>query len=231
MPYRFMQCCIVARVDPDLLIKRLVMRAGGSLPVARAMGMPSFQGTLNKLMNGRVKSPQRSTAERIARHFRFPVEAVYDPDLAEKVAAELGVADSSGPARGQREDARSPAQTAEPPARYNVTSNDMTMAEAVTQLARSVAAMSRIDRAQLQPLLSLLTSEPEARNEISTRILGLLAPQLDFTYQYTWEDMARMVAAKTGKARMTGEEFVALVDESHGKHVHLQSVAPSTRHG
>lgn len=226
-------------MDPDILIKRLVMRAGGSLPVARAMGVPSFQGTLNKLMNGRVGSPKRKTAERIARHFGFPTEAVYDPELADKVAAELGVADGpldSDDKRGNRTPiqlAPSTLQITENPGRYTTQEKDLRLAEAVSMLARVIASLPRIDRAQLQPLLSMLTSEPEARDEITARVMALLAPKLEYTYQYTWEDMARMVGSRTGKARMTGEQFVSLVDEAQAKHVHLLDVVapPAVGHG
>jgi hypothetical protein len=65
-------------IEPSKLIHRLVQEAGGSLPVAKAMGAPSFQGTLHKIAAGEVLSPKRVSAERIARHFHIPIDAVYD---------------------------------------------------------------------------------------------------------------------------------------------------------
>jgi DNA-binding XRE family transcriptional regulator len=83
-------------VKPYQLINKLVEAEGGSLPVAKAMKAPSFQGTLHKFINGHVDSPSRSTAERIARHFRIPVDAVYDEKLAAKIALERKIELSHG---------------------------------------------------------------------------------------------------------------------------------------
>jgi len=82
MPYRIICPRIVTPVKPYLLVKALVDHAGGALPVATAMGAKSFQGTLWKICDGRVVSPSRSSAERIAKHFNLPVEAIYSDKLA-----------------------------------------------------------------------------------------------------------------------------------------------------
>jgi hypothetical protein len=66
-------------------IKWLVHRAGGPLPVAKAMRAPGFQPTLHKICAGHVASPKRSSAERIAAHFAIPVDAVYDDALARRL--------------------------------------------------------------------------------------------------------------------------------------------------
>jgi len=75
-------------VKPYELINQLVQRAGGEGPVARAMGDEKFQGTLWKFCHGRTLNPARATAERIAKHFKLPVEALY----SERVAAEWATA-------------------------------------------------------------------------------------------------------------------------------------------
>lgn len=85
MPFRIMQSRIVTRVEPYKLIRELVKRAGGSLPVARAMGDPGFQPTLNKIVNGKVPSPTAKSAERIASHFGIPLQAVWNEDEAQRV--------------------------------------------------------------------------------------------------------------------------------------------------
>jgi hypothetical protein len=72
-------------MKPHELIDALVKRAGGSLPVAKAMGAPGFQPTLHKIAAGQVEAPQRSSAERIAKHFGIPVDAVYDERVATRV--------------------------------------------------------------------------------------------------------------------------------------------------
>lgn len=84
-----MRPCIVPGMDVDVLVRALIDRAGGALPVAKAMGVPSFQGTLHKLAHGGVKSPTRRTAERVASHFHIPIEALYDKRVTATVYAEL----------------------------------------------------------------------------------------------------------------------------------------------
>lgn len=66
-------------------IKWLVYRAGGPLPVAKAMRTPGFQPTLHKICAGHVASPKRASAERIAAHFGIPVDAVYNDALAKRL--------------------------------------------------------------------------------------------------------------------------------------------------
>lgn len=191
--------------------------------------MPSFQGTLNKLMNGRVKSPTRATAERVARHFDIPIEAVYDPRVADQVATERGLLDDQGDRKSSGAaplaSKEMPLVIQERPAGYH---QPHPLGDALTSLAAAIAALPRIDRAQLQPLLAMLTSEPEARREICERAMQVIAPNLAYQYQYSWEDMARQVAARTGTARLTAAQFVALVDEAQRAHVHLH-VAPSVQ--
>jgi transcriptional regulator with XRE-family HTH domain len=75
-------------MTPHELIHELVARAGGSLRVAKAMGSPSFQGTLYKIAHGQVLEPTHETASRIASHFGIPVEALYSTEVATQVAAE-----------------------------------------------------------------------------------------------------------------------------------------------
>lgn len=88
MPCRIIRSCIVQSVKWHELIARLVKEAGGSLPVAKAMRAESFQGTLHKIAAGRVEQPSRASAERIANHFRIPVDALYDDAVASSVFAE-----------------------------------------------------------------------------------------------------------------------------------------------
>lgn len=88
MPCRMMHTCIVGRVKPYELIRRLVNDAGGPTRVARQMRRPTFQGTLHKIVNGKVRAPERPSAELIADYFKIPVEAVYDGEVAGRVAQE-----------------------------------------------------------------------------------------------------------------------------------------------
>jgi DNA-binding XRE family transcriptional regulator len=76
-------------VKPHELVKKLVDKAGGEGPVARAMGMRTFQGTLHKVGAGKVDQPTRATAAKIAKHFKIPIEAIYDEKLATEIAGKL----------------------------------------------------------------------------------------------------------------------------------------------
>lgn len=80
---------IVLPMKSHELVSALVERAGGALRVAKAMGSQSFQPTLFRVCSGLVSSPKRETAEKIAKHFGIPVDAIYDDKLATRIAAEL----------------------------------------------------------------------------------------------------------------------------------------------
>jgi hypothetical protein len=88
MPWRIIHPCIVDGVKPYQFVAALVEAAGGPFRVARAMRAPSFQPTLHKFVNGQVANPKRPTAERIAKHFRIPVDAIYDERVATQLAKE-----------------------------------------------------------------------------------------------------------------------------------------------
>lgn len=80
-------------MKPYELIRALVRGTGKSdRQVAIEMRDSTFQGTLYKFMAGGVASPQRATAERIARHFKLPIDALYDEAIATRVATERGIA-------------------------------------------------------------------------------------------------------------------------------------------
>lgn len=74
------------------LVNALVANAGGTFAVARAMRRPTFQGTLHKIATGKVDSPSRQSAERIAAHFKIDVNALYDDRTASAEASRLGLA-------------------------------------------------------------------------------------------------------------------------------------------
>lgn len=80
---------IVLPVKPHELIHALVERDGGALPVAKKMGSAAFQPTLHRFISGETESPTRRTAERIARHYRIPVDTLYSEKLATEAAKRL----------------------------------------------------------------------------------------------------------------------------------------------
>ncbi len=89
MPQRIIDWRIVLPMKSHELVNALVERAGGALRVAKAMGSQSFQPTLFRVCSGLVSSPKRETAEKIAKHFGIPVDAIYDDKLATRIAAEV----------------------------------------------------------------------------------------------------------------------------------------------
>lgn len=99
-------------MTPVELVRELVERAGGDHAVARAMGAPTFQGTLYKYIHGQTDSPARRTADRIARHFKISVEAIYDAKVAAAEAARLNLGSARSPtATGQAVTAQEPPAT------------------------------------------------------------------------------------------------------------------------
>lgn len=86
------------KVMPYELVKALVDRAGGSLPVAKAMNAQGFQPTLHKFISGHVPQPKHSTAARIADHFGIPLDAIYDVQVATEWYAKLGLGEGGSTA-------------------------------------------------------------------------------------------------------------------------------------
>jgi hypothetical protein len=86
------------RVKPYQLVAKLIDEEGGAFRVAKAMGEPSFQGTLHKFAAGNVSNPIRRNAEKIAKHFGIPLDAIYDEEVSTQVAeTRLGVAPREAP--------------------------------------------------------------------------------------------------------------------------------------
>lgn len=75
-----------------LLVEQKKAQEGLSvLQIATQMHRASFQGTLHKFLSGLVDSPTHSTAERIARYFGLPLEAMYDDKVATRIAVVRGL--------------------------------------------------------------------------------------------------------------------------------------------
>jgi hypothetical protein len=134
------------------LIRALVEQGGGSLPVAKAMHAPHFQGTLHKICAGRVDSPSHTSAERIAKHFKIPLEAVYDDKVATAVARERGLV--SGTAGGTK------------PSAVVVASHESRagnqIAACINVLAGALDSLSDADREQAASALLTLARAPDS---------------------------------------------------------------------
>lgn len=99
------------------------------------------------------------------------------------------------------------------------------LAGALDTIARAVAKLSKLDRRQLAPLLSLLAEEPEMRAETCKSIMRWLAPAEAYEYRLTWEEAAREVVAELGNKKISPVELLALIDEDHRLEVKPQVVA------
>jgi len=87
--YSILHSCAMA---PHELFKALVDGTKQPLrKVAAAMDRASFQASLYKYVHGHVATPTHSTAKKISDYFKLPIEAVYDPAVATRIAAELGI--------------------------------------------------------------------------------------------------------------------------------------------
>lgn len=79
-------------VKPHELVKALADRTNKSVrQIAVEMGGATFQGTLHKFIHGHTRTPDRVTAQRIAKYFGLSVEALYDERAATQAAREHGV--------------------------------------------------------------------------------------------------------------------------------------------
>lgn len=79
-------------MKPHELLKLLADQSGlSTLQLAREIYRDSFQGTLYRLIEGESKSPKHETAERIAKYFDIPIEALYKSNVATSVAIAKGL--------------------------------------------------------------------------------------------------------------------------------------------
>lgn len=101
-------------MKPFELIAALVQRSGTTLAVAKNMKDAGFQGTLHKFITGQVRTPERSTAETIARHFGLPVDALYDTTVSRRLARELGLLDGTAIAMAREPSREEPPRPAVP---------------------------------------------------------------------------------------------------------------------
>lgn len=129
-------------------MKWLVDRSGGAQAVARAMGSMSFQSTLHRFASGQVDTPNRASAERIAKHFGIPLEACYDPQAAQITYDRL----TKAPQPTQPNDAN-----------------------CVADLAAMLAPLPPSTRAACGALLAALANNPGEALSIAAQINALLA--------------------------------------------------------
>jgi hypothetical protein len=59
--------------------------------LAASMRKPALQPSIHRFLAGQVKEPARSTAEPLAAFFNIPVEALYNPVEAARIAKQRGL--------------------------------------------------------------------------------------------------------------------------------------------
>lgn len=147
---------------PELL--KALLAAAGDNPyrVATRLKNPPLQSYASKFIAGKVKEPRRDSLRPLAEYYRVPLEAFYDPALADQVAAERHLA--PGATRLTR--AESSAPTSE-------------LANALDVLFAALRDVDKSTRIAVAPLLAAMATDPaEAKNQ-SELLLRLLVSERD----------------------------------------------------
>lgn len=76
---------------PDLL-QRLMDHHGLNANSLSRKAEGAKQSQIHKYLNNAIKEPKRTTLEPLALFFEIPLNAFYDPDLAQRLAQQLGLA-------------------------------------------------------------------------------------------------------------------------------------------
>lgn len=165
-----------AAMSPKDLIG-LLMRAEGKNPnsLAAAMGMPQMQGQIHRFLAGEVKSPRRETAERFARYFDIPVDAVYDAGTALLVAQQRGLADGVlMAASGSSAYAATPDERVVVDVPASPLGTSMPLEDAVRVLAAALSEADPVTRQAAGVYLSSLAADPDRADWVASRIRATL---------------------------------------------------------
>ena len=160
-----------AAVDPRLLLKGLMEQAKlnpNSLAVATRLRVR--QPTIYRFITGESKEPKRSTLLPVAEVLGVPVEAFFDPKLAEQVARERGLTDTGGPDIVGFSDGR---VTFVAEAKRTYPSGDALEA-AIGSLAVALSDRLPSTRRAVGSLLASLAEDPSSAEEVATQIRLLM---------------------------------------------------------
>jgi hypothetical protein len=79
-------------MEPRDLLQALMDRDGeNSHSLAKKLKDRPGQPQIHKCLKGIAKEPRRSTLQPLADHFGVPIDAFYDPELAERVMRDMGL--------------------------------------------------------------------------------------------------------------------------------------------
>jgi transcriptional regulator with XRE-family HTH domain len=161
-----------ADMDGPSLLKSLMDAAGdNAYAVATSLRKPALQSYIWKFLNGKAKEPRRASLQPLADRYRVPVDAFYDPKLAERLAVERGLVVGRS-AADQAEETRSEPGEIE---------------GALRVLAEAMKAADAETRAAVAPLFSLLAQEPERLESIASTLMRLI-PERNLTAHNLQDD-------------------------------------------
>ena len=153
-------------MTPSELIRRLMEDAGlNTSSLAAAMGRPKMQGQIHRFINGHVKKPSYDTAERFAKYFDIPANAVYNAEAAKKVAEDRGL--------------KPGVYAAEPVAVYRkrVIPAQTSLRSAVLSVAEAMTAADPTSReAAIVYMKALLGDTPQSPEWVADRVSDALSP-------------------------------------------------------
>lgn len=157
-----------ARMNGPELLKALLAAAGDNpYRVATRLKNPPLQSYASKFIAGKVKEPRRDSLRPLAEYYRVPLEAFYDPALADQVAAERRLVPGISPPI--------PVVETTPPASE--------LAGALDVLLAALQDADKSTRIAVAPLLAAMASDPgEAKNQ-SELVLRLLVADRDKSHR------------------------------------------------
>lgn len=160
-----------ADMDGPSLLKSLMDAAGdNAYAVATSLRKPALQSYIWKFLNGKAKEPRRASLQPLADRYRVPVDAFYDPKLAERLAVERGLV--VGRSADQAEETRSEPGEIE---------------GALRVLAEAMKAADAETRAAVAPLFALLAQQPERLESVTSTLMRLI-PERNLTAHNLQDD-------------------------------------------
>lgn len=161
-------------MEGHVLLKLLLQKHGiAPNALADTLHKRTLQSQMQRYLNGNTKSPRPATLEPIAKFFGIGVEAFYQPEIAQRLALELGLihAPQNGAPRIEQTQARY-ALTAPPtPIRPR---QQLSVSELITQLGRALEPYDATARRAVAALLHDLALHPESADVAGQRVAALL---------------------------------------------------------
>lgn len=147
------------------LLQALMDAAGdNAYAVATSLKKPALQSYIWKFLNGKAKEPRRASLQPLADRYRVPVDAFYDPSLAERIAGERGLL--VGRPASASSSTESPSSSARP--------DTDEVVGALRILASALQPADKATRLAVAPLLSLLASDPSQEENVLSALSKLL---------------------------------------------------------